>query len=46
MKISRIVAILALVGILGLGLWLLMAADPKNLTRQDVVVDLDDNFKK
>jgi len=46
MKKSRIFLLILVLALIGVALWLLSGADPKNLERQDVIVDVPDTFEK
>ncbi len=46
MKKSIRSIILLLLVLIGVGFWLLRATDAEHLTRQDVVIDVQDTFEK
>ncbi len=46
MKKARIVLLVVVLALIGVFVWLLGGANPNNLDRQDVIVDVADTFER
>ncbi len=46
MKKSRIFLLILVLALIGAALWLLSGADPKNLERQETIIDVQDTFER
>ena len=46
MKKTKFILALLVIGLIGGSIWLLRAADPKHIERQEVVTDIADTFNK
>ena len=46
MKKSGYILLFVLLALVGIGAYLLRGADPDHINRQEVIIDIDDNFEK
>lgn len=46
MKKTVLILGIVVLALIGVGFWLLGGADPENLTRQEVIIDVADTFEK